>query len=268
MSSGGKGGVSPGRKAFSTIMLIVLLVILGIELRAGLGVSLSENALKANAKEGIITGLSLEEAKAKMMLWPTSEVDDSSGAETSIRYTWYSLLRPLIGKPPAVLYLVGSKGENPVALSYHGELTEEDVAAMNPDDSSNVPGPLPANGPVGAAMGGGGGDPRGGGGMGGMSRDPRDAARQRPAVEGEGGSAEGATPAAEGATPAAEGDTPAVEGATPAAEGATPAAEGATPATEGAAEGSTPPAAEGGAPAAEQPAADSPAPKEGENPQP
>ncbi|MBL8817147.1 MAG: hypothetical protein JNL58_14050 [Planctomyces sp.] len=254
MSSGGKGGVSPGRKAFSTIMLIVLLVVLGIELRAGLGVSLSENALKANAKDGIITGLSLEEAKAKMMLWPTSEVDDSSGAETSIRYTWYSLLRPVIGKPPAVLYLVGSKGENAVALSYHGELTDEDIAAMNPDDSSNVPGPLPANGPVGAAMGGGGGgDPRGAG-MGGMSRDPRDAARQRPAVEGEGGAAEGSDPAAEGATPAAEGATPAAEGATPATDGAAPAAEGEKPAD--------------AAPAAEQPAADSPAPKEGENPQP
>lgn len=260
MSSGGKGGVSPGRKAFSTIVLIVLLVVLGIELRAGLGVSLSENALKANAQEGIISGLSLEEAKAKMMLWPTFEVDDSSGAETSIRYTWYSLLRPLIGKPPAVLYLVGSKGDNPVALSYHGELTDEDVAAMNPDDSSNVPGPLPANGPVGAAMGGGGGgDPRGAG-MGGMSRDPRDAARQRPDVEGEGGSAEGSTPAAEGATPATEGATPPAEGA--AAEGsAPPAAEGAAPA----AEGEKPADA---APAAEQPAADSPAPKEGENPQP
>ncbi len=183
--SGGQKGVSAGRKAFSTILLLVLLVILAIELRAGLGVSLSEKALQEYSKDGIINGLTLAEAQSKMKLFPESAVDDSQPNETTIRYTWFSLLRPLIGKPQAVLHIVATRGDNPMAMSYHGELTEEDISALNPKSDPNAaPGALPKNGPVGAGMGGGGGM----GAPGGMSRsrDPREEGRSRPEVEGEG----------------------------------------------------------------------------------
>ena len=103
-----KASVSKARKAFSTILLILLTIVLAIEVRAAVGHTWSGTELADNSKNGVFAETKFEEVKGMLKLWPTEEVirEDADKGEVEYRYSWYSLLRPLLNKPTAEYFLV------------------------------------------------------------------------------------------------------------------------------------------------------------------
>lgn len=213
-------GVSPARRAVSTVLLVVALVILGIELRAGLGQSNSGKAMSAMLTEGVFENVPLTTAQAALALWPSESVLRDDKLEKVVRYSWFSLLRPLTGKPQPELFLVSDKSDPPRAITFYTD--PEDAAAGFFGGTLPTPGegvgqfPPPedraAGGPGGEGggrrrrgPGGGGGDGSGGGGGRGDGSGGGSGARSRPAAEDEPAAAEPAAtqPAADAPTSAA-----------------------------------------------------------------
>ncbi|APZ93491.1 hypothetical protein [Fuerstiella marisgermanici] len=154
-SESGKG-VSPQRKAVSAIILIALLVVLAIELRAGAGQIMTGNALKEVAPEGTFEQASLSRADVEGMLKLSPSVNPvgESSHEEEVRYSWFSLLRPLLQRPQADVYVVYSKGDPPMAVrhgteppgeneyeknTYEPGAADDAVDAVPPDSSGGNP---------------------------------------------------------------------------------------------------------------------------------
>jgi hypothetical protein len=127
--------VSKVRTIVSLVLLLVVGVVCVIELRAGVGHWMTTRALKAKCNDvGEFQNLSLEEAQS-LIRFSTSVKQETTFADVTFRYGWYSLLRPLMGEENPGLTLVASGGEKAMALSFHTD-SEQD-----PDSPSPVPGP-------------------------------------------------------------------------------------------------------------------------------
>ena len=236
--------VSPARTIVSLVMLVIVGGISVIELRAGLGQYLSGKELKkALGSEEDSTSqnmIKFEAAKALLRMGPSEELVRESEVEKVYRYSWYSLLRPLMGENNPEIYITVSTGTEPIA---NGFFTSDDESQASnyqyqepPAGGGGAPPmPLPMPGSGGPGMGRPGGGPPGGGPPGGgMMRPPADNPEggfggggrrvRRPEVEGDSPAGEAEAKPSEGeARPAAEGDKPAAEGDKPAAEGDKPA---------------------------------------------
>lgn len=103
------GGVSKARKAFSTILLLALTVVLAIEVRAAVGHTWTGAVLADKSENGVFPDTKFEEVKGLLKLWPSEEIINDTEQETEYRYSWYSLLRPLLNKPEAEYFLVKAK---------------------------------------------------------------------------------------------------------------------------------------------------------------
>ncbi|MEZ6127304.1 MAG: hypothetical protein R3C59_01315 [Planctomycetaceae bacterium] len=174
-------GVSPQRKKISAVILIVLLAVLAIELRAGLGHSMSGKALQAAAPEGVFESGKVTHADVQGMLklWPSETVLKQTDDEIEYQYSWFSLLRPLLSRPPTNVYVAVLNNQSATALRYgtEGPSAEELEAARNPPPP-NTDGAPDMGGMMGGGPGGGGEGrgPRSGGQEGGGKR-------QRPALD-------------------------------------------------------------------------------------
>lgn len=166
LKSGNRKEVSKARKIVSAIILVGLLVVLGIEGRAGFGHSSAAKALQDLAPDGAFeTGAVTEEQIDNLMtLSPTKEeLEGGTGSGSVVveyKYSWKSLVRPLMSNmPPTDLYVTFSKEEPRHALLFGTE-------APDPRKPAAATPAIPAaDGDV-AGMGGGGGEGRGGRGMG------------------------------------------------------------------------------------------------------
>ncbi len=153
--------VSPARTIVSLIVLAVVGSVCIIELRAALGQYMSGKALLARQSSDGVDGagtfqdLSLADAQAMMTMFPSMEVMKQDEGETVYRYSWTSMLRGLIGEEEPQIYLVGTSGDNPMAVTFFTDPT--DFAAMQPVSAGG--GVDPAGGPGGMMPGGGGAPP-------------------------------------------------------------------------------------------------------------
>ena len=233
--------VSPTRNAVSLLLLLVVGVISVIELRAGFGHMMTAKAMAAKATDGEFDGVSLEEAKGMVLLFP-SETVNTREADSTYTYEWVSVLRPLMQKKSPQIVVVASNEEKPVALAFSTETLEDEP---RPDPaSSGAPAPsMPAG------MSGMGGPGMGGPGMGGPGMGGGEKSGGRPPMEGD---EAGAPPADAPAAIAPTVAPPSVPGS------AAPAPADATPAETPAPSDAAPPAADAAAPA--EPAVDA-APK-------
>lgn len=112
-------GVSTNRKIFSAIALTALLVVLGIEVRAGLGQSQTAKAFAAVTSDGRFNDVLLDDAKRMVAMSPSETVIRDNENETVHHYQWYSLLRPLIGQQQPELYLVSRPGDPVYAVAFY-----------------------------------------------------------------------------------------------------------------------------------------------------
>ena len=213
--------VSPARTIVSLIILAVVGAICVVEMRAGLGQHLSGKALKQalGSEDSAATQKTMKfvDARALLSMGPKEEMFRETPYEKVYRYTWYSLLRPLIGEQNPQIFISVSTGEEALATGFY---TSEDdqpgsdyVYQTPPNGGGSSPAPLPlpqVGGPGGPGGPGGMGAPGGFGGFGGMMGPPGGGGpggggpggpggrgRKRPAVEGE----EKAAPGDEGAAP-------------------------------------------------------------------
>jgi hypothetical protein len=205
--------VSPARTIISLVLLLVVGAVCVIELKAGLGQMWTTNAMKANSTDGEFDGLSLVDAKKMISMAPTESVAQEDSQSVTYKYEWKSLLRPLMGETNPVVFLIASKKEPQMALTYHTDPTEDPAPVAVPlepmsTEGAIIPPPNTGGGGDGAGMGSGMG---GGGGRRG----------KRPPTEGEDAPAEGQpadeapkedAPAAEApSADAPEADAPAAE---------------------------------------------------------
>lgn len=211
----GGPAVSKARTIVSLILLLVVGVVCVIELRAGLGHWMTANAMKGKCNaQGEFENLTLQDAQGLVKFGPAVK-ESQQDADVSFRYTWFSLLRPVMGDASPGLTLVATTGEKAMALTFHTD-AEEEAAAPGPTTGAGTP-PAGASsggpggpggmmgGPGGGMMPGGmmGGPGRPGGGPGGGGR------RERPPVEDEG--SETAAPTEGSATDKPAEDKPAEE---------------------------------------------------------
>lgn len=191
----GGPAVSKARTIVSLILLLVVGVVCVIELRAGLGHWMTANAMKGKCNaQGEFENLTLQDAQGLVKFGPAVK-ESQQDADVSFRYTWFSLLRPVMGDASPGLTLVATKGEKPMALTFHTD-AEEEAAAPGPTTGAGTPpaGASPGGpGGPGGMMGGPGGGMMPGGMMGGPGGGPGrpgggpgGGRRERPPVEDEG----------------------------------------------------------------------------------
>jgi hypothetical protein len=171
-------GVSAIRKAISAVILCVLAIVLVIELRAGMGHMMSGNMLQEKSPHGAFQNLPLVEFEPMLSFAPARTVVRENEDEVEYKYSWYSLLRPLLSRllsrPEAAYYVVVGNAAPKNVKRYNTEApTKQDLAfALNYSESVE---PLEGGGPGGGGPGGGGpggGGPGGGGPGGGGGFDP------------------------------------------------------------------------------------------------
>ena len=112
-------GVSGARKAFSICILLAALILLGVELRAGLGQSRSAKQMASRSTDGTFNNVLLADAHQMLSLSPQSTVIRENKVEKVVHYRWSSLLRPLLGQPESDLFLVSSATEPAYAIAYY-----------------------------------------------------------------------------------------------------------------------------------------------------
>ncbi len=170
------GGVSPVRKKISALVLFVLSIVLIIEVRAGLGHRLSGNMLQEMSPEGAFDKVPLAELEPMLSLAPTRTIVRKNDDEIEYKYSWFSLLRPLLKRPEAAYYVVVSNSTPPNVRRYNTEaLTEAQLTAAAARASESVDASEDYEDDAGGFGGGpGGGGPGGGGGRGGGGPPPQD----------------------------------------------------------------------------------------------
>ncbi len=115
-------GVSPLRRKISAAVLLTLIVVLLIEVRAGAGHSLSGSALQAASEDGVFERKLLSDVEAMLRIAPEKAVVRESLDEIEYRYSWFSLLRPLLQRPQAEFFVVATRNADPpYALLYNTE---------------------------------------------------------------------------------------------------------------------------------------------------
>ena len=119
------GAVSPLRKKISTAVLVGLIVVLGIELRAGIGHMQTGKALQARAPEGAFEDTGIDDLDKMLVLSPSRTIVRETPDETEYRYAWLSLLRPLFSRPEAAYYIVVMKTTEPFVARYSPEAPSE-----------------------------------------------------------------------------------------------------------------------------------------------
>lgn len=112
-------GVSGFRKAVSICLLLIALVVLAIELRAGIGQSNSAKALAGVSTKGLFKNLAMTNAQEMLSLSPVATVIRDNKDEKVFHYRWVSFLRPLIGQPQPELFLVSSATEPAYAIAFY-----------------------------------------------------------------------------------------------------------------------------------------------------
>ena len=117
-------GVSPLRKKISTAILCGLVVVLLVEVRAALGHSLSGAAMQSASTDGNFHTTLFSDVDAMMILAPSKTVVRESPDEIEYRFSWYSLLRPLVQKvrkcPETEFFVVATRNADPAyALIYN-----------------------------------------------------------------------------------------------------------------------------------------------------
>ena len=161
------GGVSPVRKKISAVVLCVLSIVLIIEARAGLGHMLSGKMLQEKSSEGVFESVTLEEFEPMLSLAPTRTTICENISEIEYKYSWFSLLRPLLSRPEAAYYVVVRISTPPNVVRYNTEaMTEAQLAAaLKPINTAEDD--EDADDEDGGGGGAGGGRPGGGRGPGG-----------------------------------------------------------------------------------------------------
>ena len=172
-------GVSPLRKNFSVGILLALVVVLGIELRASLGQKWSGTALQAAAPENGVfdeDSVSPEALEGMLSLGPSKTMLRESDTETEYRYSWFSLLRPILGRQESAVYVVYDRNDPPTAIRYGTEAPED--FEMNPNEATEVGEVFEMPDASGEA-----GDQEGGHDATGGGDEATDAEKQRPPVD-------------------------------------------------------------------------------------
>ncbi len=180
--------VSGTRTIVSLVFLVVVLVVCGIELRAGLGQFLTLRSFNKISENNLFKNLSLVDAQGMVAAFPSKSDVQVGEYEDVHHYYWYSLLRPLMGEKKPELFVSADHSSPPKAVSFYTSTEGEIVhTPVNP----NAP-PAMTTMPPGAPMGMGMGGPPGGGRPGGQgSRPPLEddapdpAAADAPKTEGE-----------------------------------------------------------------------------------
>ena len=174
----GAGGVSPLRKKISAVVLSVLVIVLVVEARAGLGHMLTGKALQQNFPEGAFgKATTMDELQSLLSLAPSRTVVGENAEEIEYRYSWFSMLRPLLNRPEAAYYVSASQTTPSYALRFNTERpTEGELNPRRPPAGDMNGGIMTPGGAGMAGMGMGGpgtGGPRmGGPGMGGGDFGP------------------------------------------------------------------------------------------------
>ncbi|MDG1896563.1 MAG: hypothetical protein P8J37_16795 [Fuerstiella sp.] len=156
-------GVSPLRKSVSALVLCVLAIVLVIELRAGLGHMLTGKMLQEKSPDGVFGELPLLEFEPLLIFSPSRGIVRENDTEVEYKYSWFSLLRPLLSRPEAAYYVVVSTDTSQSVRRYNTEPpTEQDMALAasqseysdaSVDDDMELPGG--GGGPGGGGPGGG-----------------------------------------------------------------------------------------------------------------
>ena len=120
--------VSPLRKIISAVVLCVLAIVLIIEVRAGLGHMWSGNMLQENSPSGRFDNLSLAEFEPMLSFAPSRSLVREINGEIEYKYSWFSLLRPLLSRPEAAYYVIVSTTTPPHVRRFNTEpLTNQDL---------------------------------------------------------------------------------------------------------------------------------------------
>ena len=158
----GSGGVSPLRKKISAGILGVLVIVLLVEARAGLGHMLTGQALQAKSPDGAFQNTTMDELQSLLSLAPSRTIAWETEQEVEYRYSWFSLLRPLLNRPEAAFYVAASQATPAYALRFNTERPDETELNRRPPEGDADS----ASEMAGAGMGGAGGGGAGPGGSG------------------------------------------------------------------------------------------------------
>ena len=200
--------VSGTRTIVSLVFLGIVLIVCGIEVRAGLGQFLTLRSYNKVSENGLFKNVSFDEAQGMVAAFPSKSDVQVGEYEDVHHYNWYSLLRPLMGDKAPELYVSSDHSDPAAAVSFYTSMEGEIAHAPSVPGAPGAGGPMPGGpmsggpmtgGPMGMGMGMGG--PPGGGRNGGEgnrppledeatdseTKDP--AATDRPATESESGAA-------------------------------------------------------------------------------
>ena len=203
--------VSGTRTIVSLVFLGIVLIVGGIEVRAGLGQFLTLRSYNKVSENGLFKNVSFDEAQGMVAAFPSKSDVQVGEYEDVHHYNWYSLLRPLMGAKAPELYVSSDHSDPAAAVSFYTSMEGEIAHAPSVPGAPGAGGPMPggpmsggpmsggpmSGGPMGMGMGMGG--PPGGGRNGGKgnrppledeatdseTKDP--AATDRPATESESG---------------------------------------------------------------------------------
>ena len=118
--------VSKGRKIFSGVMLIGVLIVLGIEGRAGFSHSSATKSLQELAPDGVFKPGTVTEAEIEALLSLSPKKEELKAEilhnRIECKYSWKSLLRPLMSDTPATeLYVAYTNpADGPRYAMYYG----------------------------------------------------------------------------------------------------------------------------------------------------
>ncbi|MEJ7595156.1 MAG: hypothetical protein WKF77_26835 [Planctomycetaceae bacterium] len=199
--------VSGTRTIISLVFLGIVLIICGIEVRAGLGQFLTLRSYNKVSENGLFKNVSFDEAQGMVAAFPSKSDVQVGEYEDLHHYYWYSLLRPLMGDKAPELYVSSDHSDPAAAVSFYTSMEGEAVYPQA------APGAPAASGPMTGAPMGMGGPPGMGGpmGMGGTPGGGRKGGKgNRPPLEDAATDSETIDPAATD-RPTTEGES----GATP-----------------------------------------------------
>ena len=194
--------VSGTRTIVSLVFLGIVLIVCGIEVRAGLGQFLTLRSYNKVSENGLFKNFSFDEAQGMVAAFPSKSDVQVGEYEDVHHYNWYSLLRPLMGDKAPELYVSSDHSDPAAAVSFYTSMEGEIAHTPSVPGAPGAGGPM-SGGPMtgGMGMGMGMGGPPGGGRNGGKgnrppledeatdseTKDP--AATDRPATESESGAA-------------------------------------------------------------------------------
>ena len=194
--------VSGTRTIVSLVFLGIVLIVGGIEVRAGLGQFLTLRSYNKVSENGLFKNVSFDEAQGMVAAFPSKSDVQVGEYEDVHHYNWYSLLRPLMGDKAPELYVSSDHSDPAAAVSFYTSMEGEIAHTPSVPGAPGAGGPM-SGGPMtgGMGMGMGMGGPPGGGRNGGKgnrppledeatdseTKDP--AATDRPATESESGAA-------------------------------------------------------------------------------